>query len=70
MNKETYISLLLSFLFLSSCSTQAWYSGSKASHDISCLKESESDYEACIKENPHSYNEYKQARDELKTTNE
>lgn len=70
MKKALYSTLLFSLVLASACSTEAWYSGSKASHNISCLQESKSDYEACKNENPHSHDEYMEAREKLKTTAE
>ncbi len=70
MNTVFYLTVTPLLLLASACSTEAWYSGSKASHSISCLKESKSDYETCIKENPHSHDEYIEAKKELQSTTE
>jgi len=67
-NMKTLSTLLIIFssiLILNACSNEAWYKGSKTSHEISCLKESKSDYETCINENKHSHDEYELAKDQL-----
>lgn len=54
-----------SIVFMSSCSNEAWYSGTRASHDISCLKESSADYKTCTEENQLDYDEYQKAKKQI-----
>jgi len=62
---RTGLIVFCSIVILNACSDEAWYKGSTTSHEIRCLQESKSDYEACINENKHSHDEYEQAKDKL-----
>jgi len=57
------------FLIIASCTQQAWYEGSKNNHEIRCLQESSSEYENCLNENKHSFEQYQEAKDQLKEDN-
>jgi len=57
--------LLISHIYLYGCSNEAWYKGATTSHEIKCLQQSSSDYDACKNDNLHTYDEYKQAKEEL-----
>ena len=70
MKKTLYITLISTcILLVTACSKQAWYKGAESSHDIQCLNESNSDYEACINENRHSFDEYEDIKEQLDQEN-
>ena len=70
MKKSLYYTALTgSILIATSCSKQAWYEGAESSHDIQCLNESNSDYDACKNENRHSFEEYEDIKEQLDQEN-
>ncbi len=48
------------------CSTRNWYDGMRASHETTCLKVPEAEYQNCIKEADKSYDAYAKERQQLK----
>ena len=58
------ILVVMSLLFLISCSTQAWYQSTKDAQTAHCLKGPLSEYEDCKKGSTDTYNEYEKERDD------
>lgn len=59
------ILLVMPLLCLTSCSTQAWYTGVQNAQTAHCLKVPASEYDDCIDQTTENYNEYEKKRIDL-----
>lgn len=58
------LTLLVSSLLLTSCSTANWYQGAKASGEAKCRELPPGQYEECMRGYDKTYNEYTKQREE------
>ena len=58
-------SMLFIVLGLMACTQQQYYEGLKSGSRSNCLDYSESEYEDCIEDTSKSYDQYRDAREEI-----